>query len=290
MKDKIVLITGATGGIGKQTALTLAKVGAQVIITGRNENNGAEAVEEIKRFSGNPKVNLLLADVSKQADIKALASQVKEKYERLDILINNAGLAAAKRQLTDDGIESNFAVNVIAPFLLTHLLLDSLKNSQAARVITLMGGDVPAKLEIDNLQGERNFDGLNSYSQSKLAMMIVMYEFSQQIQGSKITMNCCYPGQASTNMTRSVTPEMLPKAMRWMFPIFTLMTRPDNGKSAAKASQSSIYLASSMEVEGLTGKYFNPICKETEMPKIASDSEVRHNLWAMVRQIAGVPA
>jgi NAD(P)-dependent dehydrogenase (short-subunit alcohol dehydrogenase family) len=290
MKDKIVLITGATGGIGKQTALTLAKVGAQVIITGRNENNGAEAVEEIKRFSGNSKVNLLLADVSKQADIKALANQVKEKYERLDILINNAGLAAAKRQLTDDGIESNFAVNVVAPFLLTHLLLDSLKNSQSARVITLMGGDVPAKLEIDNLQGERNFDGLNSYSQSKLAMMIVMYEFSQQIQGSKITMNCCYPGQASTNMTRGVTPEMLPKAMRWMFPIFKLMTRPDNGKSAAKASQSSIYLASSMEVEGVTGQYFNPKCKETEMPKIVFDSEVRHNLWAMVRQIAGVPA
>ncbi len=290
MKDKIVLITGATGGIGKQTALTLAKVGAQVIITGRNENNGVEAVEEIKRFSGNSKVNLLLADVSKQADIKALANQVKEKYERLDILINNAGLAAAKRQLTDDGIESNFAVNVVAPFLLTHLLLDSLKNSQSARVITLMGGDVPAKLEIDNLQGERNFDGLNSYSQSKLAMMIVMYEFSQQIQGSKITMNCCYPGQASTNMTRGVTPEMLPKAMRWMFPIFKLMTRPDNGKSAAKASQSSIYLASSMEVEGVTGQYFNPKCKETEMPKIVFDSEVRHNLWAMVRQIAGVPA
>lgn len=290
MKDKIVLITGATGGIGKQTALTLAKMGAQVIITGRNENSGAEAVDEIKRLSGNSKVNLLLADVSKQADIKALASQVKEKYERLDILINNAGLAAAKRQLTDDGIESNFAVNVVAPFLLTHLLLDSLKDSQSARVITLMGGDVPAKLETDNLQGERNFDGLNSYSQSKLAMMIVMYEFSQQIQGSKITMNCCYPGQASTNMTRSVTPEMLPKAMRWMFPIFKLMTRPDNGKSAAKASQSSIYLASSMEVEGVTGKYFNPKGKETEMPKIVFDSEVRHNLWAMIRQIAGVPA
>jgi NAD(P)-dependent dehydrogenase (short-subunit alcohol dehydrogenase family) len=88
-----------------------------------------------------------------------------------------------------------------------------------------MGGDVPHKLETDNLQGERNFDGLNSYSQSKLAMMIVMYEFSQQIQGSKITMNCCYPGQASTNMTRNVTPEMLPKTMRWMFPIFKLMTR-----------------------------------------------------------------
>jgi NAD(P)-dependent dehydrogenase (short-subunit alcohol dehydrogenase family) len=290
MKDKIVLITGATGGIGKQTSLSLAKMGAQVIITGRNENSGAEAVDEIKRLSGNSKIDLLLADVSKQADIKALANHIKEKYDRLDILINNAGLAAAKRQLTNDGVESNFAVNVVAPFLLTHLLLNSLNNSLSARVITLMGGDVPAQLETDNLQGERNFDGLHSYSQSKLAMMIVMYEFSQQIQGSKITMNCCYPGQASTNMTRSVTPEMLPKAMRWMFPIFKLMTRPDNGKSAAKASQSSIYLASSMDVEGVTGKYFNPKCKETEMPKIVFDSVVRRNLWAMVRQITSVSA
>lgn len=290
MKDKIVLITGATGGIGKQTALTLAKIGAQIIITGRNEKSGAEAVDEIKQLSGNSKVDLLLADVSKQADIKALASHVKEKYVRLDILINNAGLAAAKRQITGDGVESNFAVNVVAPFLLTHLLLDTLKNSQPARVITLMGGDVPAKLETDNLQGERNFNGLNSYSQSKLAMMIVMYEFSQRLQSSKVTMNYCYPGQASTNMTRSVTPEMLPKAMRWMFPIFKLMTQPDNGKSATKASQSSIYLASSVEVEGVTGKYFNPKCKETAMPKIVFDSEVRQNLWAKVHQIAGVPA
>lgn len=290
MKDKIVLITGATNGIGKQTARTLAKMGAQVIITGRNEKSGAEAVNEIKQVSGNSKVDLLLADVSKQADINILASQVKEKHTRLDVLINNAGLAAAKQQITGDGVESNFAVNVVAPFLLTQLLLDLLKNSPSARVITLMGGDVPAKLEIDNLQGERNFDGLNSYSQSKLAMMIVMYEFSQKLQGSKITMNCCYPGQASTNMTRSVTPEMLPKAMRWMFPIFKLMTRPDNGKSAAKASQSSIYLASSVEVEGITGKYFNPKCKETAMPEIVFNPDVRQDLWAKINQITGVSA
>lgn len=140
MKDKIVLITGATNGIGKQTALSLAKMNAQVIITGRNEKSGAEAVNEIKLLSGNSKVDLFLADVSKQADIKALASHVKNKYARLDILINNAGLAAAKRQITGDGIESNFAVNVVAPFLLTHLLFDTLKNSPSARVITLMGG------------------------------------------------------------------------------------------------------------------------------------------------------
>lgn len=290
MKDKVVLITGATSGIGKQTALALAKMGARVILVGRSEKSGTAAVGEITRLSENSKVDLLLADVSKQADIKALASHVKEKYDRLDVLINNAGLAAPKRQLTEDGVESNFAVNVVAPFLLTQLLLDALKNSPSARVITLMGGDVPSKLETDNLQSERNFDGLNSYSQSKLAMMLVMYEFSQQMQGSSITMNCCYPGQASTNMTRSVTSEMLPKAMRWIFPLFRLMTRPDNGKSAAKAAQSSIFLATSDEVEGVTGKYFNTKCKETPMPNVVFDSEVRQKLWAQVHQLTGVPA
>ena len=290
MKEKIILITGATSGIGKQTALTLAKMGAQIIVTGRSEKSGLEAVDEIKRSSGNTAVDLLLADLSKQADIKSLAVQVKEKYDRLDVLINNAGLAASSRQITEEGVESNFAVNVVGPFLLTHLLLPSLQASQSARVVTLMGGDVPNKLETDNLQGELNFDGLNSYSQSKLAMMTVMHEFSQSMRGSKIAMNICYPGQASTNMTRSVTPEMLPKSMRWIFPIFKLMTRPDNGKSAAKASRSSVYLASSKEVEGVTGKYFDPECKETAMPAVVFDAEIRKKLWALVHQFSGVQA
>lgn len=289
MKDKIVLITGATGGIGKQTALTLAKMGAQVIVTGRNVSNAEETVAEIKQSSGSAKIELLLADVSKQTDIRSLARHFKAKHDRLDVLINNAGLATSKRQLTEDGIESNFAVNVVAPFLLTNLLLDSLKASRSARVINLMGGDVPAKLEMDNLQAERSFDGLTTYSQSKLAMMVMMCEFAQRTQGSKVTINICYPGQASTNMTRNVTPEMFPKVMRWMFPLFKLMTRPDGGKSAAKASQSSVYLASSAEVEGITGKYFNPKCKEAIMPKVVLDLEIRQNLWAVVHQLTNTP-
>ena len=132
MEDMIVLISGATGGIGKQTALALANLGAQVIITGRSSSSGQEAIAEIRQVSGNPKIELLLADVSKQADIKSLVQNFNAKYDRLDVLINNAGLAASARQLTIDGIESNFAVNVVAPFLLTNLLMDSLKASQSA--------------------------------------------------------------------------------------------------------------------------------------------------------------
>jgi NAD(P)-dependent dehydrogenase (short-subunit alcohol dehydrogenase family) len=286
VKNKTVLITGATSGIGKQTALALAKLGAHVIITGRSQSSGGSAVAEIKEASGNPNIDLLIGDLSAQANVHSLAGQFKARYERLDVLISNAGLAASKRELTVDGIESNFAVNVVAPFLLTHLLMDSLKAGISARVITLMGGDVPAKLDMDNLQSERFFDGLNSYSQSKLAMMVMMVEFAQRAQG--VTMNICYPGQASTNMTRSVTAEMLPGFMRFAFPLFKLMTRPDGGKSAAKAARSSVYLASSKDVEGVSGKYFDTNNKMADWPPIVLNTATRERLWSIVERLSQV--
>ncbi len=286
MKDKIILITGATSGIGKQTALALAKMGARVVITGRSQSSGESAVAEIKAASGNANVNLLTGDLSAQANVHALAEQFKARYERLNVLINNAGLAASERKLTEDGIESNFAVNVVTPFLLTHLLMDSLKKSPSPRVVTLMGGDVPTKLDMDNLQSEKSFDGLNTYSQTKLAMMVLMYEFAQREK--EVTINVCYPGQASTNMTRSVTPEMLPGFMRFAFPLFKLMTRPDNGKSAAKASRSSVYLASSKGLDDMSGKYFDTNCKMTEWPPVVMDAGTREKVWSMTKQLSHI--
>ncbi|MBP7999710.1 MAG: SDR family NAD(P)-dependent oxidoreductase [Chloroflexi bacterium] len=280
MKNKTILITGATSGIGYQTALALAQMGAHVVLTGRNAKTAAEAVSSLKSASGNPRVDFLLADFTQQAEIHALAETFKQKYPCLDVLINNAGLAAPERQLTPDGIEANFAVNVVAPFLLAHLLMDALKSAPAPRVITLMGGDVPAQLDLDNLQAERSFDGLNSYSQSKLAMMVVMYEFARREKG--VTFNVCYPGQASTNMTRSVTANMLPGFMRFIFPLFRLMVRPDNGKSAAKAARSSIYLASSPDVAGISGKYYNTKSQSVEWPSAVLDAPTRQKLWKMV--------
>ncbi len=176
MKDKIILITGATSGIGFQTALSLAKMGTQVIVTGRSKTNAKETVANLKTASENSRVDFLLADLSAQKNVRALAEQLKAQYERLDVLINNAGLAASKKELTANEIESDFAVNVVAPFLLTRLPMDSLKAAPAPRVVKLMGGDVPAKLDMDNLQSERSFDGLSTYSQTKLAMMVLMYE------------------------------------------------------------------------------------------------------------------
>lgn len=288
MKDKVILVTGATSGIGKQSAIALATMGARLIITGRNAEAGSAAADEIRSLSGNQHVDLFLADVTSQADIRRLASHVIEKYGRLDVLINNAGMAAPQRILTSDGVETNFAANVVAPFLLTHLLQGALKQVPSARVITLMGGDVPNTLDLNNIQGENNFDGLNSYSQSKLAMMVVMSHYSQKMEGTGITMSCCYPGQASTNMTRGVTPEMLPEKMRWLFPVFRLMTKPDQGRSAKKAASSTIYLASSVNVEKTNGKYFNSKCKETQMPKVAYDATAREYLWSVVHKLTGL--
>lgn len=288
MKDKRVLITGGTGGIGMQTALALAELGAQVIVTGRSQERGEAAVDELRQLSGNPRVDLLLADLSTQAGVRSLARHFERKFGRLDVLINNAGLAEGQRRLTEDGIEANFAVNVIAPFLLTHLLLGSLKSSPAPRVITLTGGNHPARLELDNLQGERSFVGLIAYSHTKLAMMAVMYEFAQRLHGSNVTINVCYPGQASTNMTQSITPDMLPPAMRATWPTFEMMTRPDGGKSAARAARCSVYLASSTEVEGFSGKYFDPDGRITDWPPPVRDPATRRKLWAIVEELAPV--
>jgi len=286
MENKIILITGATSGIGFQTALALAKMKSHIIVTGRSEKSAQEAVAKLKAESENDRVGFLLADLSAQKNIRALAEQFKARYERLDVLINNAGLATSKYELTEDGIESDFAMNVVTPFLLTTLLMDSLKKSSSPRVVTLMGGDVPATLDMDNLRSEKSFDGLNTYSQTKLAMMALMYEFAQREKDA--TINVCYPGQASTSMTRSVTPEMLPRAMRWMFPIFKLMVRDDGGKSAAKASRSSVYLASSKEVQGVTGKYFDTNCKEAAWSPAVMNAEHRQRIWQIVETLTKI--
>jgi NAD(P)-dependent dehydrogenase (short-subunit alcohol dehydrogenase family) len=285
MKNKIVLITGATGGIGKQTAITLAKMGATVVITGRNMESGEKAVAAIKKLSGNPNIELLLADVSTKGGIIGLVSQFKQKFDKLDVVINNAGSAASERKLSTDGIEMNFAINVLAPWFLATQLMDYLRKSPSGRIITLMGGDVPKKLDQENLQALKSFDGINYYSQSKLTMMALMFEYAQQIKETGVTVNICYPGQASTSMTQSVTAGMLPFLMRPLFPLFKFLVKPDGGKSAEKASRSSVFLATSKDVEGKTGLYVDKHVKIKEMPQAAANEENRKQVWNYVNQL-----
>lgn len=285
MKNKTILITGATGGIGKQTAISLAKLGAKVVVTGRNKESGEKAVLEIKETSKNNNIDLLLADISTIEGIASLASSFNEKHKKLDVLINNAGSATKEFRKTKDGFEFNFAVNVIAPFLLTKSLLENLKQSNNARVITLMGGDLPSKMDLGNLQSEKSFSGLDTYSQTKMTMMCLMYEYAQQYKDLGISMNICYPGQASTNMTQNVTADMLPFLMRPIFPIFKYFVKADNGKSAKKASRSSVFLATSIEVHNKTCLYYNKNVQLTKTPKAVANDENRKFIWEYVNEL-----
>ena len=285
MTGKIVLITGGTGGIGKQTALALAKLGARVIITGRSRESGEATVSELQQLSGNQQIDLLLADLATQSGVRSMAGQFTERYSHLDVLINNAGLVESRRRLTEDGVEADFAVNVVAPYLLTQLLMDHLRSSLSTRVINLTGGRHPSNIDLDNLQAERSFDGLNTYSHSKLVMMTVMVKMAQQMRGTNVTINVCYPGGTSTTMTRSVTPQMFPGLTRLFWPVFKLMTRADGGRSAAKAARSSVYLASSPDVEGMNGNYFDTDSKSVEWPKAVLDRTTRRNLMNIVERL-----
>lgn len=273
MNGKTVLITGATSGIGQETAIGLAKLDAEVIITGRNHARAEVAVSEIQAATGNPKIDFIIADMTSQRDIHALADQVMATHSHLDILINNVGMVVNTRRLTEDGIELNFAVNHLAGFLLTHRLLALLKDSAPARVINVTGG-LHKKIDLENLQAEKSFQGFTTYSHSKSIMMAASYEFAQKLKGTGVTVNVAYPGSVlTTNMGSQ--PSTLPI---WIRPIFSAVRRLID-MPAEKAAGSSIYLASSPEVEGLTGHYFSIKSKSVTWPKSVYDEDVRATIW-----------
>lgn len=281
MNGKYVLITGGTGGIGKQTALGLARLGAHVIVNGRDQRRGEQAVREIQEVTGNPNISLLLGDMSKQADIHQLATIYQERYPRLDVLINNAGLMPSQRQITEDGIEASFAVNVVAPYLLTTLLLDMLRASQPARVINLAGGLPIGRIDLGNLQSEKKFSQFNAYSHTKRAMLALSLAFAKRLEGSGVTVNVAYPGRAETEMTKNFEVPTLFKIIGVVTERFVLKGE----ETVIRAARCSIYLASSPEVEGVTGAFFNPNMKQGKWVKAAQDETIQRQLWAMLEQV-----
>jgi NAD(P)-dependent dehydrogenase (short-subunit alcohol dehydrogenase family) len=287
--QKTILITGGTGGIGKETARGLAKLGAHLIITGRDTGRAQAAVAELKQDTGNTRIESLTADLSRQDDMHRLAETIQSRYSALHVLINNVGLLEGQRRLTQDGIEAHFAVNVVTPFLLTHLLLPLLHKSTPARVINLTGGMPGSTIDLANLQAEKSFSGLMTYSRAKQAMLAMSYEFAERTSGSGVSINVAYPGDAATAMTGAMTPNMLPFVMRLAWPVFKTMMREDNGKSAAKAARSSIYLASSAEVEGVTRAYFNTNGKQVGWPAAVTNEHNRRVIWELCERLAGQP-
>lgn len=286
MRDKVVLITGGTGGIGKETAIELVRLGAHVVVTGRNKSRSEAGVADIKRQSGQTKVDLLLADLSKQSEIHRLAEDFTAKYARLDVLINNLGGLYAERWKTADGIEATFAVNHLTPLLLTRLLLPMLKASGPARIINVTGGMPSTKLDLNNLQGEKRFLALQNYSQAKVVMMAGAYDLAQQLQGSGVTLNVAYPGGANTAMTQAMTPAMVPWFMKMAWPLFGRFMA---NASPAKAARSSIYLASSPEVEGANGNYYDTNSKPAKWPKAVLNEDNRRFIRELSEQLIKSP-
>lgn len=288
MLNKTVIITGATGGIGKQTATHLLLEGYNVVITGRDEIRGAAVVSEIKRQTQKESISFVKADLSTKQGVNEFVKNIFEQFERIDILINNAGSAANQKYINSEGIEQNFMVNVLAPYMLSKALLPLIKKSSDGRIITLTGGSHSDKTTIDmeNLQSEKQFDGLISYSHSKVVMMMLMNHFSKTPEVDGISVNICYPGQASTAMTRSVTKEMFPKAIGWIvFPLFKIFVRDDSEKSAKKASRSSIYLATSKKYQNVRGVYLNKNCKEVRLPICVNNEQNIQKIAEVVERV-----
>ena len=269
MNGKICLVTGGTNGIGKATAQALAQMGATVVIIGRNAPKTTQLVEEIRAASGNNNVDSLLADLSSQEEVRRLANEFKSKYSHLHVLLNNAGAVFLQRQLSVDGIEMTFAVNHLASFLLTNLLLDTIKASAPARIINVSSdAHASGKIEFDNLQGVRAFSP-RAYDNSKLANILFTMELSRRLEGTRVTVNALHPGFVATGFAKNNG-----KVIAALVSIFA----PLVARSPAKGAETSIYLASSPSVEGITGKYFYDSHVIPTTPQ-ATDMVVARKLW-----------
>lgn len=280
MNGKICLITGATNGIGKVTARELAKMGATVVIVGRNAARTEATVYGIKKQTGNESVDQIVADLSSMAEVRRAAEEFKSRYKRLDVLVNNAGALFAQRRETVDGYEMTFALNHLAYFLLTSLLLEMLKASAPSRVVNV-GSDAhyTAKLNFDDLHNKRAYRmfGNEAYGQSKLANVLFTYELARRLEGTGVTANVLHPGFVASGFGHN-NRGVVRLAMKVLH---RFALAPEQG------AETAIYLASSPEVEGVTGKYFEKR-KAMKSSPASYDEAVARRLWEISEQMVGL--
>ncbi len=277
MTGKTCVVTGANAGIGRATALGLAKMGANVVMVCRDRGRGEAAINEIRRESSNESVSLLLADLSSLAATRRVADEFKTKYPTLHVLVNNAGIIPRTRTVTEEGLETQFAVNHLAYFLLANLLLDVLKASAPARIVNVTSQvHSGASIDFDDLQSERSYRATYVYKWTKLANVLFTYELARRLEGTGVTVNCLHPGGVATNLLA----DYLPSPIRFMAKIV--------GISPEKGARTSIYLASSPEAEGVTGRYFVNQ-KEAQSSKLSYDKRLATRLWQVSAELAGLP-
>jgi NAD(P)-dependent dehydrogenase (short-subunit alcohol dehydrogenase family) len=282
MQERTVLVTGANTGIGFETAAGLVRMGAEVVITSRDTAKGAAAVEEIKRRHSDANVTAMHLDLARLDDVRRFAREFEERFPRLHVLVNNAGVALDRRSVTADGFETMFQVNHLGPFLLTNLLLERLKGSAPARIVNVATeAHRFSRLDFDDLQSERSFRGMRSYLRTKLCNMLFTHELARRLLGTGVTANSLHPGGRPVR-----TRIALDGDTHGLFAIGARISGPLL-LSPAKGAETTVYLASSPDAEGRTGEYW--VRRRPKRPsRAALDDESARRLWDVSAQLAGL--
>ncbi len=278
MSGKVCMVTGATSGIGKVTARELLRMGATVVMVGRSQERCFKTAENFRRETGSKTADYLVADLSSQAEIRRLADDYLGRYDRLDVLVNNAGGFFMKRQESVDGIEMTLALNHLNYFLLTGLLLEIIRASAPARIINVSSnGHHGANIDFDDLQGERSYSGWRAYAQSKLANVLHAYELARRLDAAQVTVNALHPGFVSTRLARNNG-----LVFQLVMPLMRIIAR-----SPEEGARNSLYLATSPDVEGITGKYF---VDGQAVPSSAAsyDGDTACKLWQVSLELTGL--
>ncbi len=279
MKNKVCIVTGSNSGIGKETARGLAKIGARIVMVVRNMERGKEALDDIVNKTGNRAVNLMMCDMSSMESIKKFAKEFAAKYDRLDVLVNNAGAFVYKRQTTADGFERTLAVNYLGPVLLTQELLPLLKSSSPSRVINIGSGIYRrGKINFEDLQSEKKYRAMTAYAGAKLMLLMYTYELAGRLQGTGVAVNAVLPGFVRTKLGSNSGSFLYSLAYKIMGPFQT---------SAEKSAKTPVYLASSDDVEGVTGKCFAK-SREVSTSKISYDKEKQKQLREATAKMLGL--
>lgn len=280
LSNKLCIVTGANSGIGKETVRAFARQGAYVIMVCRNEQRAQQAKQEIINDTGHEGLEVMLADLAVQSDVREVANQITQKFDRVDVLVNNAGIIADERQETVDGIERTLAINHLAPFLLTNLLLDHLQKAEQARVVNVssevhrMGAD---SFDIEDLQLTDNYSPMKAYGISKLCNIMFTHELAKRNADTPIITNSLHPGVVRTQLAEEAN---------LLMKLFYLIGKPFM-RSPKSGAQTTIYLATSDEVESVSGKYFRNK-KETAPASIAYDDTATTALWEKSQELTGL--
>lgn len=279
MDGRTVVVTGGNSGIGKATAIALAAAGARTVITARNRQRGEEALADIRRVSGSHEVELAVFDLANLASVRDGAHDILARVDRLDVLVNNAGLVLTDRSETEDGYEATFGINHLGPFLLTRLLIDRLVASAPARIVNVASvahRSARGGIDFDDLQAHRRYHPMQVYGRSKLANILFTDELSRRLAGTGVTANCLHPGVVATGYGRDGdTSGFLAAGLRVIAPVI---------RSPANGARTSVYLASSPQVAGITGGYFVN-CRRRRPSTAARDAQAARRLWTVSERL-----